>query len=470
MKVSRFIQSICLIFSLLIFVGCDEIQKIIDELKQPPSVIAPQLQPISTEQEIKPFLGSQGPNCPIDDFDIPGEGYKAYGMSGGITALGASMPVEGETRAPQKSMDDIAALVDLGGLEQSAALIILDDFNGSVSTSIPSVFAIGKEVFSLLDSTLSSDLATRATEIEQITQQLEARKQLSHGAMVLNHSLSLLQELESRQTLFGDYGKLESDGLVEYKTQKDSLLLVQGVDTEDLDTSFIATRLEDTLDDLKLNKGIGRIAVNMSFAIVPCGVLQDFQASDIPDFESYAKKLADANKASLQGAYTEAEFLEIITELISTPNGNDPLIQFIERQKEFSRGDSQVYVASSGNYGLPYSMYLGAVENIVSVSASRSEDPNSKKSFSNKGEVMEVGAWFRLRGVAEFRDIQPTDVIYAGTSYSAPNVSVFSALDLMQSTPKCSPDQTSKSNLVQLNGSSQPVFNDKVFASAVSGC
>jgi len=471
MKVNKVFQLACIIFGVFVFVGCEEIQQIIDELKQPPSVIAVQLQPLS--QEVEPFLQkSDAPNCPIDDFDVPGEGYQGYGMSGGIAALGASMPVESEARTVGKSMEDIASFVDLDGLERNAALIVLDDFNGSISKAKSSTFTLGKDVFSLLDSRLSSDLITRAEEIEQVTQDLEALGQLSHGAMVLNHILSLLQYLEGSQTIFGEYSELESDGSVTYFSQKEGKLLIQGVDTEDLNTSVIKTRLESALSNLQ-SQGYGRIAINMSFAIVPCGVVEDFQASRdrFPDFESYAKALADANKASLQGAYSEAEFLEIITELISTPHSNDSLIQFVNGQKEYPNDeDRQVYVASSGNYGLPYSLYLGAVENVVSVSAGHSDKPNVKKSFSNAGEVMDVGAWFRLSGVGNLRDIQETEVLYAGTSYSAPNVSVYSVLDLMQATPKCSPSQSSQSRLVQLSGSGKPNFNNKLLADAVSGC
>src|SRR5690606_36692854 len=87
---------------------------------------------------------------------------------------------------------------------------------------------------------------------------------------------------------------------------------------------------------------------------------------------------------------------------------------------------SIVHVASSGNFGNEYALYPAAWPSVVSVgsldvvgrgySAERS-------SFSNAATVLTPGNAYSLV------DRRGRTVAYAGTSFSAPVVSLFSALD-----------------------------------------
>lgn len=95
------------------------------------------------------------------------------------------------------------------------------------------------------------------------------------------------------------------------------------------------------------------------------------------------------------------------------------------------------YVASSGNFGLPYAMYPAAWPEVVAVSAqyavpTASYDPRTS-GFANAGEILAPGALYELSRTSDDTQV----VSYAGTSFSAPVVALFTALDLMRDVPAC---------------------------------
>jgi hypothetical protein len=95
------------------------------------------------------------------------------------------------------------------------------------------------------------------------------------------------------------------------------------------------------------------------------------------------------------------------------------------------------YVAASGNFGLPYAMFPAAWPEVVAVAAQYAVpgggfDPR-KAGFANAGEVVAPGALYELSRTASGTQV----LAYAGTSFSAPVVSLFTALDLMRDVPSC---------------------------------
>jgi hypothetical protein len=82
-------------------------------------------------------------------------------------------------------------------------------------------------------------------------------------------------------------------------------------------------------------------------------------------------------------------------------------------------------------------MYPAAWPEAISVS---SHDVGSGlSSFSNRGEIMITGAWFRLTNPAGIHGgyTPAPDVVYAGTSFAAPAVTVFTAYELAHDIPQC---------------------------------
>ena len=184
------------------------------------------------------------------------------------------------------------------------------------------------------------------------------------------------------------------------------------------------------VEGLNLLRGFPRsvadIAVNMSFAVVPCSVLIDFDLSGFPTFESYIAALLASNPGT-----TLAE----IRRAIITPISPDPLYNLISGTL-FQ--PSTVYIAAAGNYSLTFPMYPAAWPEVVSVS-SHDVGSTTISAFSNRGEVMITGGWFRLTNPAGINGpmTNAPRVVYQGTSFSAPAASVFTAIDLASSPPEC---------------------------------
>ena len=88
-----------------------------------------------------------------------------------------------------------------------------------------------------------------------------------------------------------------------------------------------------------------------------------------------------------------------------------------------------LFVGAAGNFGRGVSAYPAVWDEVLAVSASA---PEEKAEFSNTGEVMLAGAWFRLSNPLGLNghNLEFANVVYAGTSFAAPGVSLFSALDL----------------------------------------
>ena len=202
-------------------------------------------------------------------------------------------------------------------------------------------------------------------------------------------------------------------------------------DTNGYDTRLISSRTDDALGTLERMR-VQKVAVNMSFAIVPCSVLDDFLANkeQFETFEAYLEALAGQEVDELMEAV-----LRVAGET------RDPLLGLISDIQGSSA--DHVFVASAGNFALRYQTYPAAHEAVVGVSASEAQNLRRLAFFSSMGEVSEAGAWFtatnpypNINGHHQARSF----VAYAGTSFSAPDVAVFSALDLSRARPACGVD------------------------------
>lgn len=349
-----------------------------------------------------PLIVEEAGNCPVNEFDTPGQRFHASGSVGGL-----HLAPPGASIAPEAAGQEAAELAAYADRSEDVGILIVDDFQG--------IYVLGGRVFEL-------------TELDTETlDQLETQGQLSHGALVLHHVNALVAGT-------GEYLVAESDlqaGTVTWVHEATGArLLVQAVDTEGLDTTVIASRTSDALHELASEHDITRTAVNMSFGIVPCSVVQDFIAhqDQFATFEQYAETLADINEIE--------QFYDELMELLTTPidADNEALLRTVRTCTA-----TPVFVASAGNFDLDYSLYPAAWEQVVSVSASDADEPQVRAFFSNAGEVMDVGAWFELSNPenlqGEFE--VATDLTYAGTSFSAPAVSLVTALDLSHREPRC---------------------------------
>jgi hypothetical protein len=387
-----------------------------------PSPTNDELETLSTLLGIggKKLVDPAQSNCPIDEFRIPGERPRARGVAGGIAVLNADYP--GTPTAltyPAGTANYVKNTAALYGTpNRNVALVILDDFSSGV-------YKLGREVYTL--PTLSfptSDAISRAVAIETRLDELQALGKLSHGALVFNHVNALL--VAAGYTVANDTG----DSVLFKRPSSGTYVLVKSVNTEGFDTSTFTPRLEAAFSSLRASH-YSHIAINMSFAIVPCSVRTNFEdnRSMYPTFEDYAQKVAEINGVTL----------ETVFRTIRKPVANDRLHMVIQGGGQVPplQGETRVYVAASGNYGLNYPMYPAAWPEVISVSSH--DAGGSRSDFSNKGEVMITGAWFRLTNPASLNGSfgSAPQVVYAGTSFSGPAVAVFTAYDLASTLPTC---------------------------------
>jgi Subtilase family len=369
----------------------------------------------------KPLLHGSD-NCPIDDLDIPGEILRTSGSTGGLAVL-TEPPYQGQPTAitdptgTGQYVRDVAARY--GTPSHNTGILVVDDFQGGHYT-------LDQAVFDLPDTPFPThDPLKRATALQAKLDELQALDKLPHGAFVFNHVNALLVGAGYTRISVNE----KTSGLAIFQHRNGAKIYVKAVDIEDFDTGVIAARVIAGLNFLRQPRiNVTTIAVNMSFAVVPCSVREDFRANraNYPTFETYRDELLKRN-----GGIT----LEQIHRAIITPISPD-LLQGLISSTLFQ--PSTVYIASAGNYGLPFPMYPAAWSPVLSVS---SHDFSTTKlsNFSNRGEVMMTGAWFKLTNPAGIngRMFDEPQVVYQGTSFSAPAAVVFTAIDLASNPVRC---------------------------------
>lgn len=431
-------------------------------------------------------------NCPVDEFTMPGQGLRALGS--GLRALGSGLRALGSVGGlfliapgggqPSGDGQDLrledptltgswtGAIADVQFPNDDGAILVVDDFAAKNGTGL--VFDIGGAYLTLAGITDGQDLQD-AVETTSSTP-------FSHGALVMHQLGQMLEGAgfgladHSADMSFRIYERGLYDGDYQYGTAR---IVLAGVDTSGYDTDVIAERtarathaLEYLYTNVEDASAIPTLAINMSFAIVPCGVLDDFNASNFPDFESYVAALGADNDVA-------AQFDAQLEQLVLTPTdpGADPINTGLlsgSCDESFYGEDfppidyggddpfgvwndlvtsdvavqgpyctsSRIIVASSGNFGLSFPLYPAAFPSIVSASAQSAIVPDgystAKSWFANDGEVMAPGALYVLGSDGT------NSLAYAGTSFSAPVVTLFTALDQTRDPPRCALGTTSK--------------------------
>jgi len=378
-------------------------------------------------------------NCAASEFARPGQGLQAVGA--GLQAVGAVGGLfigDASQFASSATTTDAVAAQLWGGLaaasfDHSVALLVVDDFGGVFD--LPSaLFGTGPiDLQALVDDGL-----------------------LSHGSLVLHQLRELAAAaLPDFSTYSGTNPYIDNDPYFKFHDRKGHYLMIQAVDVAGLDTDYVAQRIRKAIDFIGGNGVIGfrHLVINMSFAVVPCAVVSDAAASgstrDIPNFEAYVAALASANGIGVQ-------YLDQLGQLVSTPVSlaDEPLFDYLDCPLPMGAGEdkrcdgkgtdlydeptvtSMVHVAAAGNFGNDYALYPAAWPTVVSVAsldAVGSGYGAARSSFSNAGTVSAPGNMFALTSS------QGRTVAYAGTSFAAPVVSLFAALDQMLEAHQCLP-------------------------------
>ena len=375
-------------------------------------------------------------NCASNDFSLPGQGLQAVGA--GLQAVGAGLQAVGAVGGlfladPALTSDGVGTTATVGGQVRdhvqlgyhgNVAILVVDDFHGVYD--LPSVLLTGADI-----------------DYDDL-QALLAGGALSHGSLVFHQ----LKQLAEAATADGTpYPGTPNASSAKYQWSGGSRLLIQAVDAAGLDTDDLALALTAAVDDLPHH--YQRVVVNMSFAIVPCAVVDDVASTvgtgAIPNFEAYVASLLQVNAIAPQD-------LDELGKLTAQPTAlsSDPFFKFLacplpsvaagenrcdgKTDSSYAAVKTLVHVAASGNFGNGYALYPAALPTVISVGSldvTGAGYSTSRSGFSNAATVLAPGALYHLAT----KDTQ--EVVYGGTSFAAPVVSLFAALDLASYPSQC---------------------------------
>jgi hypothetical protein len=385
--------------------------------------------------------------CVINPFKMPGQGYHASGIKkqdGGLSYDPLAFTQQSKTASTigAELKTSFFAGVTSSTATANTAILVVDDFGADNPATLKdeTVYTLGNAIF------------TQRTFGETTVENLQTLGALSHGALVmrvitdeiagarLGYVLNTSLSTPSKKV----YVRTLSDG-------SQRRLTVIGVNINESlstsnpkrsDTTLIANEIVKTLGSIAPSTtALGPVVINMSLALLPCRVFTDYENwnKTTPDlqetFEEYMKALFQKNKDIPEAQVTT--YSGLVRDIInSTDLWNDPLKRLIAGTNGCPPSNNcsakrHVYVASSGNYSLNRAMYPANWPGVVSVTGSSVDDPSTKASFFNRGEVMHIAATLRLDPGRGCTIITPCrSVYYIGTSFSAPTVSVYSALDI----------------------------------------
>lgn len=217
-------------------------------------------------------------------------------------------------------------------------------------------------------------------------------------------------------------------------------LTVAVVDTEDFDTEIIAGRVAATLRHLRQGRGARHFALNLSFGLVPCCVLGDFVASRdrLPPLEAYREEVLNAD------GLDAAQSRDALSSLLTTSVGSDQFSSLVKRSGEqLVSGGEVTCLAAASNYRLVYSLYPGYWPEFVSVSAREVSNPTAVRdaSYSNTGEMLLPGGFYALSAFDPTSNTWRSypQSAWPGTSFAAPALRVFAALDYTRSPAASAP-------------------------------
>lgn len=360
---------------------------------------------------------------------VSGSGVYVSGSAGGLV-LGTSVSVVEPGKVTVEAADEAAQALDRAS-------------TFSASQTFGQLLALGAAARNSVVLIVVDDFAEKGPELPQDLWYLSAEAghlddlrmlvesgELSHGAMVLAHLMRLIHG-SGRFTPTNDTHRFKIDGGPAELTVVPVDLAIGNPfgEGEPISSSHIATVLEASIrrwaDTPVTASGRLGIVVNMSWVLLPCPTVVDFMAVDGPDwsFDEYVRSL----EISVNGVLTDPEDdFGLRLGLLGRVSQHDHLRALLSGLDAASGlgtwlSDNSVdvaFVAAAGNFGMDYQLLPAALPTVIGVGTPIADRPLPL--FSNAADVAAPGAWFHLDGV----------VSYAGTSYAAPMVSLFAALDL----------------------------------------
>jgi len=291
------------------------------------------------------------------------------------------------------------------------------------------------------------------------TAQGEETLMLNHGALVEAHLRSILESagftLRSRTPLrYGRGNRTLTITRLDLSTQ---VYHSKGLNPGPVPSAALAQVLQQSLQPNGKSLIPKDLVVNMSFAMIPCQAMNVYHdlrqtwAAATParryNLNTFLQDVATASNLSLKDVQHE----------LTTVSDTEPLKRTISTlsAERRGRGASFVAVASSGNFGLGYATAPGAFPEVISAGL---YGWNRQPAADQDGQVWPdaadanvAGEWFTLSALQlqqfcrEGNTCVTEDVLkapqrynafsYRGTSFAAPTLSLFLALQQGPANP-----------------------------------
>lgn len=402
-------------------------------------------------------------NCPFNEVLVRGEKVHVRG-GGGFYEASPKQPAATPDEAARLIQDNLSLSQAAPSLStnrsangMSAIMIVDDDFD---LPNHRTQMVVSPPTLSHVLADIGHNPAAKPERDTERLQKATDTGDLTHGDLVLHHTLNVLYALSpnysvktqrvtqpSRLTTKDrSLNRSLNNSFIGFDTVivefPDLNLVVATVPTNGYQTGLIASRLAAALETLTSGYRVDDVAVNMSFGLVPCSVVSQIaeHRKKIPEYTmlNYAEDVL--NNYYGENGFSPLELQAFLVALLRPIEPEaDPLRRFIQLSIDADdasflipgrRVPQLAYVASAGNYKLSFPLYPAAWPEVISVSASVK---TQKTGYSNSGEDMLPGN--HVLTLPGRGSVQPVAV--AGTSFAAPVLAAFAALDMSSPSPRC---------------------------------
>lgn len=406
-------------------------------------------------------LPPQGFHVSGSGFHVSGSGFYVSGSTGGMVIgdivyedpTGDFPPT---TVAP-RTVDDVVNTIGsaplrhllASELSQDVAVVVADDFAGGMYDLPQGLFGVPDlaQLRALIDA---GELSHGALVMHQLNAAVAATRGYSlvdrSGSMVVWQDLSTgFHLVVAALDMSSGSGSVGGIPLISAQQVFSSL-------TQDLN---------ELLAELEASFDLGGAVVNMSWVLLPCATVEEFIAN-ADAFQTVWDYLIGLG---LDPDVDLGEVLRVLSDVKAWD------LRALLDTGRYSYGVWPLeFVAASGNFSMEYQMLPALGENVVGVAVEPVSRPFPGR-YSNVGDLHLPTEWFVLQPLDETGVLgAETSISYAGTSYTAPLVSLFVAEDLV-GAGRCSHAASARPPLTtDPTGSPYPVPADLPLEVAVGNC
>lgn len=388
------------------------------------------------------------PNCVGNAFEMPGQAWHTDLTGGGISLRGQTLDARPATFGALYGVSPFP----LGTESASSEVLIVDAFT-------PAPLKI-----------------TTDGVVETVM--------LSHGALVEAHVRAVLESAgftlrRSQPLTYGRGGRSVTVSRLDLSTLGGQ---TKGLVPSVVPSAALARELIRALQPGDKFLTPPDLVVNMSFAMIPCQAMTVYRdlrtawaAATPPQRYSLNTFLEEVARASQVGI---ADVQRELTTVADTEPLRQTLRTLAAQRRE--RGAQFVAVASSGNFGLDYATAPGAFADVISAGLTRWDrrpaTDQDGRVWPDAGDANVAGEWLSLSAAQLTRfcaeggtcitdDVAATPERYAafayrGTSFAAPTLSVFLALQQGRASSCFTPEGTGYRPIGKApRGTARPAFD-----------